>query len=376
MKHLSGNVLASFVAIGMAVTGLAARAEDLKVGVVMATTGTYAFVGATATKGALLAAEDLNAAKYFDKDTMTVIAADDGSNPTQAATLIHRMALQDKVLIVIGPVSTSESMSVGPIAGELKMPIFTTGTATAITAIGPWVFRVGEKASYLYTPLADYAVDKLKVKRCYSVTIRDNQGYGDQTAAFNGAATKRGVSIVGEESILAADTDFAALATKIVYAKPDCLFLSTPPEQGANLVIQAKQAGMPADVKLFGNIGMSSINYIKTGGKAIDGTCFPAQFVSGGFNELGKQFVANYAKKYGSAPDDWAAVGYTMMEVAAHAVKEARPNATPEKVREAMANTKDVPVVAGQGKFSIDATREPFFGGGVMTIRDGQFAAP
>ena len=47
-----------------------------------------------------------------------------------------------------------------------------------------------------------------------------------------------------------AGADFTALATKIVSSKADCVFLSTPPEQGANIVIQSRQAGLPASTVL------------------------------------------------------------------------------------------------------------------------------
>lgn len=379
----SRGILCAAAMLGMASAGLGfsgadAQADEVKVGLVMATTGTYAFVGVAATNGAILAAEHLNAQKFFGDDTLNLTTEDNGSVSAQALTLMNRMALRDKAVIIIGPVSTAEAQAVGPVAGELKVPMFTTSSSPATTAIGPWVFRAGQRASFVYQPLAEYAVKTLGSKRCLAVTIRDNEGYIAQKNEFIRMAKEYGAEIVGDEQVLSSDTNFSALATKVVFAKPDCIFASNPPEQGANMVVQLREAGLPADVNIFGNTGMSSPNYIKIGGAAVENTYFPAQYVPTGVNEMSKTFAADYTKKFNTAPDDWAAVGYSMMIVAAHAIKDAGgAEATPQKVRDAMARIKDVEVVVGQGTFSIDPNdREPSFGAAVMMVKDGKFVAP
>ncbi|MEI7783659.1 MAG: amino acid ABC transporter substrate-binding protein, partial [Betaproteobacteria bacterium] len=72
----------------------------------------------------------------------------------------------------------------------------------------------------------------------------------------------------------------------------------------------------------------------------------------------------------------WAGVGYTMMLVTANAIKTAGPNPTRDAVRQAMAKTNKLPVVIGQGTFSLDADRIPSFGAAVLTIKDGKFVQP
>ena len=116
--------------------------------------------------------------------------------------------------------------------------------------------------------------------------------------------------------------------------------------------------------------GMASINYLKAGGKAVEGTIFPAESVATGVNDLAKAFIQNYTKRYGVAPDSWAMLGYSMVLIAGNAIKAAGPNPTREKVREAMLATKNLPVVVGKGAWSIDPkTRVPSFGYAVMETR-------
>jgi branched-chain amino acid transport system substrate-binding protein len=375
MKHLAKTLTAA----GLAATAFAispASAQEVKIGVVLSNTGTFAFVGAPVINAVKLAHEEMVAANFFGATKVTLMVEDNRSDKQEALTLINRMATRDNAIMVIGPVSTGEAMAAAPLAVDLKIPLFTTATAPDVLKAGNWIFKSTETAEQTMVPLGKFVAEKVKPKSCTYVFIRDNEGYVRQKDILRDTMKAGGVAVSGEESILAADSDFTALATKIAASKADCLYIGTPPEQGANIVIQARQAGMPASTTLVGNSGMGSARYLNAGGKVVEGTYLPAEFVPAGVNDLGKAFIANYTKKYNSAPDSWAAVGYSMMLIAGNAIKAAGPNPTREAVRDAMAKTKDLPVVIGQGKFSIDDNRIPSFGAAVLQIKDGKWIQP
>lgn len=374
MKRFGRLFAAGAFAAGLA-TG-SASAQEVKIGVVLSNTGTFAFVGAPVINALKLAYDEMIASGYFGATKVTLMVEDNRSDKQEALTLINRMATRDNAVMIIGPVSTGEAMAAAPMAVELKIPLFTTATAPDVLKAGPWIFKSTETAEQYMTPLGKYVAEKVKPKSCTYVFIRDNEGYVRQKDILRDTMKAGGVATAGEESILAADSDFTALATKIVAAKADCLYLGTPPEQGANIALQARQAGMPANTVLLGNTGMASARYVNAGGKLVDGTLLPAEFVPAGVNDLGKKFIASYTQKYGNAPDSWAAVGYSMMLIAANAIKQAGPNPTREAVRAAMAKTDKLPVVIGQGTFSLDADRIPHFGAAVLKIVDGKWVQP
>jgi branched-chain amino acid transport system substrate-binding protein len=373
------SIIRNIAAAGIATAGLAATptlAQEVKLGVVMSNTGTFAFVGAPVINAIRLAHEEMVAANFFGAAKVTLMVEDNRSDKQEALTLLNRMATRDNAVMVIGPVSTGEAMAAAPLAMELKIPLFTTATAPDVVKVGNWIFKSTETAEQTMVPLGKFVAEKVKPRSCTYVFIRDNEGFVRQKDILRDAMKAGGVAVSGEESILAADSDFTALATKIVSSKADCLYIGTPPEQGANIVIQARQAGMPANTVLVGNSGMGSARYLNAGGKVVEGTYLPAEFVPAGVNDLGKAFIINYTKKYNTAPDSWAAVGYSMMLIAGNAIKAAGPNPTREAVRDAMAKTKDLPVVIGQGKFSIDENRIPSFGAAVLQIKDGKWIQP
>jgi branched-chain amino acid transport system substrate-binding protein len=372
-RHSAKFVLAAGLACAIP---LAALAQEVKLGVVLSSTGTFAFVGAPVINAIKMAYEELEASNYFGKTRVTLMVEDNRSDKQEALTLINRMATRDNAVMIIGPVSTGEAMAAAPLAVDLKVPLFTTATAPDVLKAGPWIFKSTETAEQYMPPLGKYVAEKLKPKSCMYIFIRDNEGYVRQKDILRDVMKGEGVAVAGEESILAADSDFTALATKIVAAKPACIYVGTPPEQGANIVLQARQAGMPAQTILVGNSGMGSERYLKAGGKLVEGTLLPTDFVPTGFNEQGRKFVENYKKKYGMAPDSWAAVGYSMMLVAANAIHGAGANPTRDAVRQAMAGTRNVPVVVGHGTFSLDADRIPHYGGVVLEIKDGKWIQP
>ena len=61
------------------------------------------------------------------------------------------------------------------------------------------------------------------------------------------------------------------------------------------------------------------------------------------------------------------------MYVVATGIKNAGANPTRETVRDAVTKTKDVPVVIGSGKYSLDTNRWPLYGISILTVKNGQF---
>ena len=349
-------------------------ADDVKVGVVVSTTATYAFVGEPLVNGMKLAADEISEAGKWGGHNVEIIYRDNRSDKQEAISLITRMAKSENADIIIGPIATSEAMATGPVAVDLKIPMFTTATSPAVLDAGPYIFKSTETADAYMAPVGEHIVS-LKPSNCFLVSIRDNEGYIRQRNVIRDILTDAGVEIVGDESILAADTDFTALSTKIVSSEPDCLFVTTPPVQAANILIQARQAGLEGDTILAGDSGAGSQKLIDAGGSAVDGMLFPASFVSSA-SDSSVAFSAAYETAYGKAPDLWAATGYTMMQTVANAIRNAGEEVNRETLREAMAATKDLPVIMGQGLLSFDENRIPSMGGIVMQLKNGAWVAP
>lgn len=350
-----------------------ARAQEVVIGVPMALTGPYAFVGVPIRNGIVMGLEEAQASGMLGSLKLKLVQEDTASEKAQAISLTSRMAVRDKALLIMGPTSSIEGTAAAPVANDLQVPLFSSAVSPDVTKAGKWSFKVTASPAVIMGALGDYVVAKIKPKTAVMVFVRDNDGFIGQKNVIRDSLKAAGVTILSEESVASGDSDFTALATKLVAAKPDLVYFSIGAEAGAALIIQAKQAGLPATTRLIGPPGMASQQFMKVGGSAVEGTILVADYFGGGTSDLNRRFQAAYEKKYGSKPDNWAAVGYSMALVASAALKDAGPNPDRAKVRDALERSKDVPVLLGAGKWNLDAGRNPSYGAAVIMVKGGTF---
>ena len=130
----------------LSTAAMPAVAQEVKLGVVMANTGTFAFVGTAAINAIRLGFDEMQAKNYFGNTKVSLLVEDNRSVTQEAVALVTRMATRDNAVMVIGPVSTGEAMAAAPVAVDLKLPLFTTATAPDVLKPGPWVFKSTETA--------------------------------------------------------------------------------------------------------------------------------------------------------------------------------------------------------------------------------------
>lgn len=350
----------------------AAGAQEVRIAVPAALSGPYAFVGVPITNGIVLALEEAQAAGTFGNLKVKWTVDDDASDKAQAITLVNRYATRDGVHLVLGPTSSIEAAAAAPVANDLQIPLLSPALSEVVTKAGKWSFKVTSAPTQVMGSLATYAVEKAKIKSIAMVFVRDNEGYISQKNTMKAALAPTGVKVLAEESVVGSDTDFLALATKLIALKPEALFIAAPPEIAANVILQARQNGMPAGTRLLGVSTMASPQFSKIGGSAVDGTVFVADYFVGNPSDANKKFVQAYTRKHNVAPDNWAAVGYTLGQMGISAIKNAGANPDRAKIRDALERTKNMPVILGTGSLDLDQNRNPYYGAAVLSVKQGQ----
>lgn len=352
---------------------LPAGAQEIPVGVPMALTGPYAFVGVAVRNGIVLALEEANRAKTLAPASIRVIPADTASDKGQSITLTNRLNAVDKVLIMLGPTSSIEGLAAAPVANDLKMPMLTSAVSGDVLKAGPWSYKITAAPADIMAEFAKYAAETLKRRKVVFVFNRDNDGFVAQKNVMRDVMKAAGASVLAEEGILGSDTDFVALSTKIAASGADALFVASPAEQGANIVIQAREAGLADDVAILAPPSMASQAFIKTGGKAVDGAYVVADYFLGAETPQNKAFVAAFEAKHKALPDNWAAVGYALGSVAVDVLKIAGPTADRDAVRAAFGRLGARPTVLGNGTFALDEARAPRYGAAILRVKANGF---
>ena len=348
-----------------------ARAEEYKLVAIHSLTGGLAFLGVPATNAMKQAVDEFNAKHALGAgNSMNLIVYDNASNSQETITLYNKAALQDKALMILGPSDSTRCAVIGPMLNDLKVPDLTACQSDAALPTSPYLFKSTTNPVGAIRPLGEYAVQKLGLKRVAAVFLRDNDGQIGNARAFLEPVTKAGATVVGQEGVLSTDTDYAAVATKLAAQKPDGIYIGANAEQAANIVMQLRAAGLTT-TKIFGSSSLGE-DYIKTGGKAVENTYMTLDYDPASKKPMNVAFAAEYKKRFKIDAENWAALGYSNIQVVVDAIKKAQPHVTRESLKKVMETQKGVSVVIGGGTWNQTATRVPEYGIGVFMIKDGK----
>lgn len=346
-------------ALGAALVIQSAAAEEVVIGVQLPLTGPMAsWTGPVMRDGIAIGQDQVVRSKLLGEGrTIRVIMEDDASDKTQSITLASKLCDADKVSLMIGPPTTVLAAPVAPVANQKSCPTIALNVGRESSSVGPWIFKAYDDPEKVMDGIARYVVTQVRPKTIHMVTIRDNAAalaYRNAVVAIFQAGGQKGVT---EDTILSTDADFTALATKIADGEPDVLFVTATPEAAANIVIAARQAGLPASTKIMGADYFASPAFAQVGGAAVEGAVFPAHFSPERADAVNTAFVAAYKAKFGREPDAYAAIAYNAFMIAVQALKTAGPQASRQQIRDAIASTRAMPSVLGTGTVSIDADR-------------------
>jgi branched-chain amino acid transport system substrate-binding protein len=361
-------------AILLATSGLAfGQGKEIPVGVFNAVTGTYAFGGVPIQNGMKLALEEANAAGLPGGNKFKISEGDTAGDKGQTISLVNQFAKRDNAMLILGPTTSGEALGGAPVANELKVPMLAIGSSPAIIATGPWAFKIQATPVDIMGFLGKLSVEKLGVKRVILIHDHSNDGYVGQKTALADYFKKAGTNIVADEKFVSSESNFLALATKVATTPTDAIFIAAPAEVGANMIIQIRQAGLDPKVKFIAPSTFGSLGFIKAGGKAVDGTYVVSDYAPSNPAPMNQNFVKAYQAKYKAMPDNWAGMGYALGQVAVAAVRNAGPNPDRQKIRDELAKLNNVPMVLGNGTWSVDAGRNPSYGGVLLQVKDGNF---
>ncbi len=374
ISHSFRQLAAAAAVAALAAAGVpAAQAQDVTLVSIQSMTGPAAFAGAVFQKAVQLAVEEANAKGGIHGSKISVVERDNAGDKGQAINLTNQAIDRDRALMVIGPTTTADSLAVAPVFNEKRTPFIGFAGSDAILKAGPWTLKFRQGTDVDGPVLARYVLEKTPVRKVALVFDRTNEALIEFKNVFRDAFKAGGGTVVAEEAVVSSDTNFLPLATKLKSMDVDAVYLTSYAEQSANIVQQLRKAGLPEKVRILGSLAIVSPKFLSAAGKAAEGVIAISDYVPGMDRPLNKAFDAAYQARYKTEPDSYAATGYSLAQVVLATLREAGPNPTREKVRDAYMRVRNVPVVVGSGTWT-HAERRPHYGALVLTVKDGQFA--
>ena len=337
-----------------------------KIGFTAALTGGAAAYGKSEEEGVRLAVEEINKKGDFPID---LLVEDTKAVPADSMNATKKL-IQEKVSLIIGPMTSNEAKAVGPIIQNAKVPSLEISvTAENITDIGDCIFRNSVPESKNIPQTVKKTHKLLGYKTAAILYAHDNEQHVTAQKYFQKTMEEEGVQVIDVETFGSKDSEYSAQLTNIQHKAPDVIVVCSYYQEGSRILKKMREMGM--DQPVLGDNGFVSPELGKMAGVAANNVYVSSMWSADRKDEKVQKFVENYTKAYGRAPDQFAASAYDGVYMAMDAMQRAGTTTDHKKIRDALAQMKDFKGVCGT--FSFDEKRDPVVDLILMKMQDGKF---
>ncbi|MGA9321745.1 MAG: ABC transporter substrate-binding protein [Xanthobacteraceae bacterium] len=283
-------------------SGSANAADKLKIGVTATLEGTYTVLGEDGMRGYDLAVE-AHGAKAGGKEIETIVGSTDAS-PDSAIRAVKKLVEQDKVDVLISPLSGAEGIAVrdysktqpqitviNAASGALET---TYGDPSAGVTPSPTFYRFNMDGAQWHAGLGDYIYNVKHYKKIatigedYAFVYTQVMGLVLDYCKAGGQITKRLWVPLGTK-------DFASYIPQLLSEDVDAIYLGLGGADAVNFLNQYQQAG--GNAHLIGGSIMVDQTVLSSKGKAKDaliGTPAASGMADNDPNPLWQAFVKAY----------------------------------------------------------------------------------
>ncbi len=357
------NPTKSLAALALALTAATLAHADVNVGVTLSATGPAASLGIPEKNTIALMPQNIGGHK------INYIVLDDASDTTQAVSNTRKLITENKVDIVIGSTTTPNSLAMIDVVAENQTPMISMAASARIVdpidAKRRWVFKTPQNDIMMSLAIAT-SMANAGVKTVGFIGFADAYGEG-WYQEFAKVAGLKGLTIVANERYARADTSVTGQVLKIVAAKPDAVLIAGSGTPAVLPQRTLKERGYTG--KYYQTHGVANNDFLRVGGKEVDGTLLPAgpvlvatQLPDGHpVKKSATEYVTKYEAMYGKGSVStfgghaWDA-GLLMQAAVAQALKKAQPGTVAFRaaLRDALENVKELH--GAHGVFNTSAT--------------------
>lgn len=281
------------------------------------------------------------------------IVLDDASDPSIAVKNARKLISEENADIIIGSSSVPNNHAIAEVAAEQKIAQITLAPVALPPEKMTWTFVVPQSIPLMIEGVFKH-MQANGVKSVGYIGFNDAWGEGVEKA-FTTLAGPAGIKVVASERYARTDTSVEAQVLKILAAKPDAVLMGGAGTPGALPAISLAGRGFKGVV--YGNHGMINPDFIRVGGKSVEGLIaptgplvvvellpdnHPVKTVAGSFV---KAYDAAYGTQNRNAYAGYAYDAYLLVDKAAsEALKSAKPGTPAFRValRDALEKLREV----------------------------------
>ena len=352
--------------------------ETIKVGALLAVTGPASFLGAPEAKTLEMMVADINKKGGIKGKKVELIIKDTGASPEKALSFAKQLIEEDKVLAIIGPSTSGETMKIKSVAEEAKAILLSCAAAEVIVnPVAKYVFKTPQMDKHAVIKI----FEQMKAMNLSKAgVLSSNTGFGKAgKEQIEKLAPEYGIQIVANEVYDKAATDLTAEVTKVKASGAEAI-INWSIEPAQSIVIKnARQIGFKGQI--FQSHGFGNIKYVEAAGEAAEGVIFPAGrlLVADALpnNHPQKAVLMKYKKDYEAMfKEDSSTFGghaYDAMLILTKAIEKAG-STDKEALRNAIEGLKGVVGTAGIFNFSAqDHNGLDINSFEMLTVKKGKF---
>lgn len=354
MRIFSIRVLLTAL-LSLLVNNVFAAPAAIKIGALFSVTGPPSFLGEPERNSAKMVVDEINAKGGVKGRKLELVVYDTGGDATKAVQAANRLIKEDKVVAIIGPSTTGESMAVLPVAEKEGIPLISCAAGSKITdPVKKWVFKTAQNDGLAVSKIYEY-LNRKKISRVAILTVSDGFGSSGREQLKANAA-KFGIKIVVDDTYGPKDTDMTSQLTKIRGSQAQAVICWGTNPGPAVIAKNVKQLGIK--LPLIMSHGVSSKKFIELAGDASEGIILPSGrvIVSDVLPGSDKQkkslqsFVRDYQNHYKLEGDHFGGHAWDAVMLIKGAIE--RGGDSPAAIRDQLEKTRGFAGIGGVFSFS------------------------
>ncbi|MCE5265000.1 MAG: ABC transporter substrate-binding protein [Deltaproteobacteria bacterium] len=365
LRRISWVTLLSILVVAVLGLGVAAAADDIRIGFTPPITGVHAAGGSLQVKSINLALKEINGAGGVNGKKIDLRIIDNQSTNPGALAALQKAVEQEKVLAMLGCLYSTQVFATADATKNYGIPTIIGATNVNITKQGnPWLFRVRPDDSVAAGAMVKYIKEDTKLTKIGLIHDADAFGTGgaDLVEKF---AKASGLTLVRREKCTTGAKDFTAELLAMKNAGAQVLIFYGHEEATAVLQRQLRQIGSP--FKFLGSPSAASKDALNLAKEAAEGIWAVVDFVPGQSKE-NKAYADAYKKEYNADFDSLSVWTYDGLKILANAIQKAGEDRA--KIREAILATQGYK--GAQGTFSFTPNGDGLSEVSIVQIEKGQ----
>lgn len=342
--------------LSVLMTSPALAAPPIKIGALFSITGPPSFLGEPERNTAQMVVDEINRTGGIGGRKLQLVIYDTQGDATKAVQVATRLIKEDKVVAIIGPSTTGDTMAVIPLVEKAQIPLISCAAGIKITdPVKKWVFKTAQNDSLAVARIYEH-LKKRQISKVAILTVSDSFGSSGREQ-LNVQAKKFGIQIISDDTYGPKDTDMTAQLTKIRDSKAQALICWGTNPGPAIIARNVKQLGL--HMPLYMSHGVSSKKFIELAGDAAEGIILPSGrvLVANLLPNTDRQkkallsFIKNYQKQYRAEGDHFGGHAWDAVMLLKSAIEKGAD--TPAAIRDQLEKIQNFSGIGGIFNFSL-----------------------